>query len=136
MAPKRKAEPAPAPALKRAKKETPSKGASINQAPSQKLDIYVMGENSGGELGLGTAKNAKPVRRPRLNPLLSKDSVGVVQLACGGMHAIALTHGKKHLQPAHKHSANRLWQQQTTRSSAGASTTAALSDATPPGRAA
>jgi regulator of chromosome condensation len=78
-------------AIKKAKK-----GPVINEAPTQKLDVYVCGENGSGELGLGTAKRAKDVMRPRLNPLLGKDTVGVVQLDCGGMHVIALTHGKSY----------------------------------------
>ena len=98
MAPKRKAAAQPqAPASKKAK---------INHPPSTSLDIYVMGENSGGELGLGTAKNTKPVKRPRLHPLLGKTAV---QVACGGMHAVALTHGKSS-SSSRKHSANRIWQ--------------------------
>ena len=68
---------------------------AINQRPSQRLDIYVFGEGSSSELGLGTAKNAIDVKRPRLNPLLSAKQVGVVQLACGGMHVAALTHDNK-----------------------------------------
>src|SRR5690606_38978785 len=35
------------------------------------------------------------VKRPRLNPLLAADTVGVVQIAVGGMHCIALTHDNK-----------------------------------------
>lgn len=66
-----------------------------NQAPEQKLHVYVFGEGSSGELGLGTAKNAVDVKRPRLNPLLPADSVGVVQVATGGMHVLALTHDNK-----------------------------------------
>ncbi len=64
----------------------------INQRPSQCLDVYVFGEGSSSELGLGTAKTAIDVKRPRLNPLLSAQQIGVVQLACGGMHVAALTH--------------------------------------------
>jgi len=70
-------------------------GAVINKAPTQVLDIYVFGEGSSGELGLGSKKvdNKKPidVKRPRLNHLLSSAKVGVVQLAVGGMHNAALT---------------------------------------------
>lgn len=67
-------------------------GVQINFAPTQPLDIFVFGEGSAGELGLGS-KNINgrmpiDVMRPRLNPLLSGD---VVQFACGGMHGIALT---------------------------------------------
>ena len=67
----------------------------INKVPSQKLDVYVCGEGSSGELGLGTAKNAIDVKRPRLNPLLSAQDVGVVQVAVGGMHCLALTKDNK-----------------------------------------
>ncbi|KAI4127015.1 MAG: hypothetical protein LQ338_003428 [Usnochroma carphineum] len=67
----------------------------INYAPTERLNVYVMGEGSSGELGLGSAKNAIDVKRPRLNPLLSAESVGVVHVACGGMHVAALTHDGK-----------------------------------------
>ncbi|TAQ88766.1 hypothetical protein B7494_g2932 [Chlorociboria aeruginascens] len=77
---------------KKAKKE-------INEAPSQKLDVYVFGLGEYGELGLGAVtrdgKKPKSVRRPRLNDLLDAKKVGVVQLAIGGMHSIALTHDQK-----------------------------------------
>ena len=64
----------------------------INERPTQRLNVYVFGEGSNSELGLGSAGNAIDVKRPRLNPRLVADDVGVVSLACGGMHAIALTH--------------------------------------------
>ena len=67
----------------------------INHAPTQRLDVYVFGEGSSGELGLGPEKTAKDVKRPRLNPLLPADAVGVVQVAVGGMHCAALTHDNK-----------------------------------------
>lgn len=67
----------------------------INHAPTTKLNVYVCGEGSSGELGLGTAKTAVDVKRPRLNPLLAADEVGVVQVAVGGMHCVALTHDNK-----------------------------------------
>lgn len=67
----------------------------INKAPTQRLDVFVNGENSAGELGLGSAKTVIDVKRPRLNPLLKADEVGVVQVACGGMHVAALTHDNK-----------------------------------------
>lgn len=63
----------------------------INDVPVQKLDVYVFGEGSSGELGLGIAKTAIDVKRPRLNHLLSAKDVGVVQIATGGMHVLALT---------------------------------------------
>ncbi|KAJ5964620.1 uncharacterized protein N7479_004496 [Penicillium vulpinum] len=67
----------------------------INEAPKTKLNVFVCGEGSSGELGLGTAKNAIDVKRPRLNKLLSAEEVGVVQVAVGGMHCLALTHDNK-----------------------------------------
>lgn len=67
----------------------------INNAPTDRLNVYVFGEGSSGELGLGTAKNAIDVKRPRLNAFLSAEKVGVVQIACGGMHVAALTHDGK-----------------------------------------
>jgi alpha-tubulin suppressor-like RCC1 family protein len=58
------------------------------------LDIFVFGSGSFGELGLGNKKfeGKKPedVKRPRLNYNLLADKVSVVQVACGGMYAIAL----------------------------------------------
>ncbi|CAG8948375.1 unnamed protein product [Penicillium salamii] len=67
----------------------------INEAPTTKLNVFVCGEGSSGELGLGTAKNVIDVKRPRLNKLLSPEEVGVVQVAVGGMHCVALTHDNK-----------------------------------------
>ena len=64
----------------------------INEPPKDRLNVYVCGEGSSGELGLGTAKNVIDVKRPRLNQLLAADKVGVVQVAVGGMHCVALTH--------------------------------------------
>ncbi|KAK5995348.1 Protein pim1 [Cladobotryum mycophilum] len=74
-------------------------GKKINDAPTKILDIYVFGEGTSGELGLGSRKvnGKKPidVKRPRINDNLSAKSVGIVQIACGGMHAVALTHDNK-----------------------------------------
>ena len=67
----------------------------INEVPTQILDVFVAGEGSAGELGLGPAKGVIDVKRPRLNPLLSAKEVGVVQVACGGMHMAALTRDNK-----------------------------------------
>ena len=77
------------------KQPRPKAQAAINQRPRQRLDVYVFGEGSSSELGLGTAKTAIDVKRPRLNPLLSAQQIGVVQIACGGMHVAALTHDNK-----------------------------------------
>ena len=71
------------------------KGPVMNEPPSERLHVYVFGEGTAGELGLGTARNAIDVKRPRLNPHLAADKVGVVQIAAGGMHVVALTHDNK-----------------------------------------
>ena len=82
-------------------KVIPAKSALpvINSPPTQKLDVYVFGEGSAGELGLGSVRHngKKPidVQRPRLNHNLSAADVGVVQVAVGGMHCAALTHDNK-----------------------------------------
>ena len=75
----------------------PKPKVTINKAPIEKLDVFVFGEGSSGELGLGTEgpPAITDVKRPRLNRLLSAEDVGVVQLAAGGMHAVALTHDNK-----------------------------------------
>ncbi|KAL1965400.1 hypothetical protein VTN77DRAFT_5837 [Rasamsonia byssochlamydoides] len=68
--------------------------AALNAAPTSRLDVFVFGEGSAGELGLGP-KNAIDVTRPRLNAKLDAKTVGVVSIATGGMHAVALTHDNK-----------------------------------------
>jgi regulator of chromosome condensation len=73
---------------------TTAAATEINQAPTEKLNVYVFGEGSSGELGLGSAKGQTEVKRPRLNPNLGED-VGVVALSVGGMHTAALTHDSK-----------------------------------------
>ncbi|KAI9673372.1 MAG: hypothetical protein M1817_002834 [Caeruleum heppii] len=83
---KRKASEEPKP---RANKRRSPPPMTINRPPEIELDVYVFGEGSGGELGLGTFKTAMNVKRPRLNHLLAPH--GVVQVAVGGMHAAALT---------------------------------------------
>jgi regulator of chromosome condensation len=74
-------------------------GKKINDAPTQVLDIYVFGEGTSGELGLGSKRigGKKPidVKRPRINDNLSAKTVGVVQISCGGMHVVALTRDNK-----------------------------------------
>ncbi|CAK7267870.1 hypothetical protein SEPCBS57363_002809 [Sporothrix epigloea] len=91
----------PAKAAKQAEviKSTEKIRAKINDAPTQTLEVFVFGEGSAGELGLGSvvANGKKPVdvKRPRLNTHLDAAKVGVVQVAAGGMHAIALTKNNK-----------------------------------------
>lgn len=61
--------------------------------------MYVFGTGDNGELGLGhvvrNGKKPKGVFRPRLNDLLDAKTVGVVQVAVGGMHCAALTHDNR-----------------------------------------
>lgn len=68
---------------------------AINEPPTQVLDVFVFGEGTAGELGLGSVRvnGKKPidVKRPRLNHNLK----GVVQVACGGMHVAVLTNENK-----------------------------------------
>ncbi|WPA99283.1 uncharacterized protein RHO25_003900 [Cercospora beticola] len=92
---KRKAADDDAPAAPAKKVKVLTKGPILQDAPTQKLNVYVFGEGTAGELGLGTAKKSIDVKRPRLNPELSASKVGVVQIEAGGMHAIALTSDNK-----------------------------------------
>ncbi|KAI2609679.1 RCC1/BLIP-II [Hypoxylon fragiforme] len=72
-----------------------ARGAVLNAVPSTQFDVFVFGEGTSGELGLGSKKyeGKKPidVRRPRINHNLK----GVVAIACGGMHCVALTHDQR-----------------------------------------
>ncbi|KAH6617766.1 putative regulator of chromosome condensation protein [Chaetomium sp. MPI-SDFR-AT-0129] len=72
-------------------KAAPRELKVINHPPTQVMDIFVFGEGTAGELGLGSVrydgKQPIDVKRPRLNHNLK----GVVQVACGGMHVAALT---------------------------------------------
>ena len=58
----------------------------ISDLPQRKLQVYVCGTGTAGELGLGP-NGGTEVKAPRPNPNLS----GVVSVATGGMHAAALT---------------------------------------------
>ena len=94
------ATPAPAvkskPVAKKARAaKKPAVTAAINQAPTQRLDVYVFGNGENSELGLGSEKSQLKVKRPRLNPLLAADKIGVVAIAIGGMHTAVLTHDNK-----------------------------------------
>jgi regulator of chromosome condensation len=55
-----------------------------------RLNIYVFGSGSMGELGLGPQSSQRNVKRPRLNPNLLPDEVGIVDVAAGGMHCAAV----------------------------------------------
>jgi regulator of chromosome condensation len=64
----------------------------INEVPTRRLNVYVFGTGDNGELGLGSEKGQITVKRPRLNPLLAADKVGVVHMVIGGSHCAVLTH--------------------------------------------
>ncbi|CAK7234929.1 hypothetical protein SCUCBS95973_009099 [Sporothrix curviconia] len=77
---------------------SPSTPPPLNTAPTTVLDVFVFGNGDAGELGLGPEIADAP--RPCLNPFLSAAAsqtiadtppFDVVQLACGGMHSVALT---------------------------------------------
>lgn len=87
---KRKAPPAKVPVVKKPRTTT-----VINSAPTDVLDVYVFGDGTNGELGLGNGKNCAEVKRPRLNPHLDAQSVGVVAVSVGGMHTAVLTKNNK-----------------------------------------
>jgi regulator of chromosome condensation len=71
----------------------------VNKAPTILLDIFIFGDGGCGELGLGskTFNGQTPTEaiRPRRNHLLSPETIGVVQFACGGMHTVVLTKDNK-----------------------------------------
>ncbi|KAG9256876.1 GDP/GTP exchange factor [Emericellopsis atlantica] len=94
-----KKEPTPAPTEPEDKRPKVAIGPKINEAPTTVLDVYVFGEGTSGELGLGSRRvnGKKPidVKRPRLNENLSAEKTGVVQISCGGMHVVALTRDNK-----------------------------------------
>lgn len=92
--------PAPKRAANPKKPAKPAKVLpTINQPPTQRIDVFVFGEGSAGELGLGAkgsnGRKVIDVVRPRLNARLSAKDVGVVQIAVGGMHCAALTYDNK-----------------------------------------
>jgi regulator of chromosome condensation len=92
---KRKANDDEAPAAPVKKVKALVKGPVINEPPTDRLQVFVFGEGTAGELGLGTDKKCIDVKRPRLNANLDADKVGVVQIVAGGMHNVALTHDNK-----------------------------------------
>jgi len=81
------------------KRQATNASTTLNEAPTQKFDVYVFASGESGELGLGHLKrNGKAptnVKRPRLNDLLDAKTVGVVQLDVGGMHTVALTYDNR-----------------------------------------
>lgn len=83
------------PAVKKPALKKPRTTATINEVPRDPLNIYVFGDGTNGELGLGNGKNCAEVKRPRLNPHLDADSVGVVAAGVGGMHTAVLCKNNK-----------------------------------------
>ena len=79
------------PPAKKAKVAERKPKPTINTRSEKKLDVYVFGDGASSELGLGSKRNAVVVKRPRLNPNLLAEEVGVTQVACGGMHSAAIT---------------------------------------------
>ena len=67
----------------------------LNQRATDAFNVYVFGSGDSGVLGLGPRCSTDDVVRPRLNPNLAASSVGVVQVATGGMHCVALTKDNK-----------------------------------------
>lgn len=68
-----------------------------NNAPTQRLDVYVFGTNCYGELGLGDLTKKSEIPRPVLNSKLPADTLGVSHLVIGGVHSAALTPDGKFL---------------------------------------
>lgn len=65
--------------------------STLNQiptVPTDPLNIYVFGSGSICELGLGPV--VTEVKRPRLNPFLPFDKVGIVKVAVGGTHVLCI----------------------------------------------
>ena len=71
----------------------PASRLKLSRPSNVKLQIFAAGTGSAGELGLGP--NTVEVTRPVPNAGLSPESVGVVSVSVGAMHAAALTHDGK-----------------------------------------
>ena len=80
-----KVEP-PIPEQKSRKQQT----VVVTGVETPRLNVYVFGSGSMGELGLGPLETQRNVKRPRLNPYLLPDEVGIVDIAVGGMHCAAI----------------------------------------------
>lgn len=78
---------------KEVKKEVVKEKIVINKAPTTRLEVFVFGSNSNGELALGGTFKKAECPRPEPNSILAE--AGVVQIATGGMHGVALTHDNK-----------------------------------------
>ncbi|EPY51662.1 ran GDP/GTP exchange factor [Schizosaccharomyces cryophilus OY26] len=73
------------------KRTTGRKLNSIPALPNELLNVFVFGTGSMNELGMGDL-DVDVAYRPRLNPNLPRDKIGVVDLAVGGMHSAVLSH--------------------------------------------
>lgn len=78
------------PSLKRASRSSTARQIinELPQLPTEKLNVYVWGTGTICELGLGP--QVTTVKRPRINKFLLAEDVGVVKLAVGGAHVLAL----------------------------------------------
>lgn len=61
--------------------------------PHERLDVFMFGTGTICELGLGP--RVTEVKRPRLNPLLPAKDIGIISIACGGAHSVAIDHDGK-----------------------------------------
>ncbi|CCC07650.1 hypothetical protein SMACR_01218 [Sordaria macrospora] len=63
----------------------------INRAPREAMDVFVMGANEKGQLGLGPGQRVFTIAQsPRRNDWIS-DEEDIVDIACGNNHCLALT---------------------------------------------
>lgn len=60
----------------------------VRERSKKRLNVFVFGKGDMCELGLGPKQ--RQVTRPRLDPFLPIDTVGVVEVAVGGMHTAVL----------------------------------------------
>ena len=89
-----KAPAAPKADLPKGPRRVRGKKTEINSLRyTEPLKVFVFGEGSSGELGLGATKKAIDVKRPRFNEALT--NMNVVKIATGGMHVVALTKDNK-----------------------------------------
>lgn len=92
--PEEKAKQAPPRPAKKPRAKAPELNSAILR-PNVPANVYVFGKGDMAELGLGPQATARVVKRPRINHFLLPEKVGVVQVACGGMHSLALTKDSK-----------------------------------------
>lgn len=60
-----------------------------NQRGGKGLKVFILGEKSAGELGIGSKGRVQDIKYPLLNPLLC--DAGIFKIAVGGMHQVFLT---------------------------------------------